>query len=100
MARSLLTIGQIHRERPPVFSVTSESTPTVSFQAAPPKPARSDLASTDSFAALVDSNTAADTGNNDRAATAAPPQRRSDDTPAAADNSQSPATTAADPSAS
>ena len=66
MARSLLMIGQIHRERPPVFSVTSEPTPNVPFQAALPKPARPDLgpSSTDSFGALVDSNTAADPGND------------------------------------
>ena len=73
-----------------MYSVSSEAPTNLSFQAAPQRSARSDQSSgADSFEALVDSNTATDTGN----ASAAPPaqaqsvpQRRTDDLPATADN--------------
>ena len=40
VARSLLITGRIHRERPPVYSVTSEAATNVSFQSAPPRAAQ------------------------------------------------------------
>ena len=75
-------------------SFTSEAVTSASFQGAPPpRPARSDqLPGNDSFGALVDSSTAADT-SNDRANSTAQEQsasrRRSDDASAAADRRQS-----------
>ena len=75
-------------------SFTSEAVTSASFQGAPPpRPARSDQSpGNDSFGALVDSSTAADT-SNDRANSAAQEQsasrRRSDDASAAADRRQS-----------
>jgi flagellar hook-length control protein FliK len=77
-----------------VSSFTSEAVTSASFQGAPPpRPARSDqLPGNDSFGALVDSSTAADT-SNDRANSTAQEQsasrRRSDDASAAADRRQS-----------
>ena len=90
MARSLLTIVCIHHERPPVFSVTSDTAANLSFQAAPSRPARPDPSQgNDGFGALIDSNTAVNAGNN-RATSAAQdqpaPQRRSDDAPATSDS--------------
>ena len=75
-------------------SFTSEAVTSASFQGAPPpRPARSDPSpGNDSFGALVDSSTAADT-SNDRANSTAQDQsasrRRSDDASAAADRRQS-----------
>ena len=75
-------------------SLTSEALTSASFQGAPPpRPARSDPSpGNDSFGALVDSSTAADT-SNDRANSTAQEQsasrRRSDDASAAADRRQS-----------
>ena len=67
----MLISAQLHPERPPVYSVTSEPAANLSFQGAPSKAARPDpSAGNDNFGALVDSNRAADTGN-DRAASAA-----------------------------
>src|ERR1700704_5201877 len=85
MARSLLIERWIHLERRPVFSVTSDTASSVSFQDTRPKPARDDQRSTsDSFASLVDS-IAADASNTrpppaqpDPPAPAAP-QRPADD---------------------
>jgi flagellar hook-length control protein FliK len=77
-----------------VSSFTSEAVTSASFQGAPPpRPARSDQSpGNDSFGALVDSSTAADT-SNDRANSAAQEQsasrRRSDEASAAADRRQS-----------
>ena len=76
-----------------MFSVTSEAAASVSFQTAPPKPARPDPSQrNDNFGALVDSNAPPDTGN-DRAASAAQQQsaspRRADDAAANADNARS-----------
>ena len=78
------------RKAGPVFSVTSDLAASLSVQTAPHKPARPDPPqSNDSFAALVDSNTATDAGSDsaplpptDRGA----PPRQSDDAPAASDN--------------
>jgi flagellar hook-length control protein FliK len=76
-----------------VSSFTSEAVTSASFQGAPPpRPARSDQSpGNDSFGALVDNSTAADT-SNDRANSAAQEQsasrRRSDDASAAADRRQ------------
>ena len=86
----MLTFRQIHRERPPVFSVTPDTPANVPFQSTPPRSARFDQSSGNgSFAALVDSNTATDNGH-DRAAAPAQDQsaspRRSGGTPAATDN--------------
>jgi flagellar hook-length control protein FliK len=85
-----------------VHSVTSEAVTSVSFQTAPPKPARSDQSSgNDHFGTLVDSST--DTGNDRAASTAQQPsasQRRSDDASAtAADHVRSRDATAADQTA-
>jgi flagellar hook-length control protein FliK len=77
-----------------VSSFTSEAVTSASFQGAPPpRPARSDQSpGNDSFGALVDSNSAADT-SNDRANFTAQEQsasrRRSDDASAAANRRQS-----------
>ena len=73
-----------------MFSVTPDAPASVPFQSTPSRSARFDQPSgNDSFAALVDSNTATDNGN-DRAPAPAQDQsatpRRSDDTPAATDN--------------
>ena len=76
MARSLLISGQIHRERPPVSSVTSEAAANVSFQGPPQRPARSapyPSQGNDRFASLLDSNAAAD-ANNDSASAGAQAQ--------------------------
>ena len=88
-----------------MHSVTSEAATSLSFQGAPPqRPARSDQSSgNDSFGALIDSSTPADT-SNDRATSPAQPQsatqRRSDDASAtAADNARSRDATAADQAA-
>src|SRR3954466_9259866 len=65
----------------PVVSVTSEVSANASFQSAAARSARPDSespAGNDSFAALVDSNTAA--SRNDRAQDSAPAPRRNDDT--------------------
>src|SRR4051794_28249857 len=88
MARSLLTIGWIHDERPPVFSVTPDAAANLSFQVAPPRPTRPDPSQgDDSFWALVDSSTPVDSGNDrPTAAEPAASQRRADDTAATADN--------------
>jgi flagellar hook-length control protein FliK len=70
-----------------VVSVTSEVSANASFQSAAARSARPDSdppAGNDSFAALVDSNTAA--SHNDRAQDAAPSPRRSDDAQPASDN--------------
>jgi chemotaxis protein MotD len=71
-----------------VVSVTSEVSANASFQNAAAKSARPDSepsAGNDSFAALVDSNTAASRSDN-RAQDQAPAPRRSDDTQAASSN--------------
>ena len=88
-----------------MHSVTSEAATSLSFQGAPPqRPARSDQSSgNDSFGALIDSSTPADT-SNDRATSPAQPQsatqHRSDDASAtAADNARSRDATAADQAA-
>src|SRR5258708_657729 len=86
----------------PVHSVTSEAVTSVSFQTAPPKPARSDqLSGNDHFGTLIDSST--DTGNCRAASTAQQPsasQRRSDDASAtAADRARSRDATTADQAA-
>src|SRR5216683_150335 len=91
----------------PVHSVTLEAVASVSFQTAPPqRPARSDQSSgNDSFGALVDSSTSADTSNsNDRGTSTAQQQsasqRRSDDASATVtDNARSRDTTVADQAA-
>src|SRR5713226_2846451 len=85
----------------PVHSVTSEAVTSVSFQAAPPKPARSDQSSgNDHFGALIHSSTPADTSNDRAASTAqqqSASQRHSDDaSPTAADNARSRDATGAD----
>lgn len=72
-----------------MVSVTSEVSANASFQSAAARSVRPDSdprAGNDSFAALVDSNTAA--SHNDRAQDYAPPAapRRNDDTQAASDN--------------
>ena len=72
-----------------MFSVTSEAASSASFQGTPQRPARSDQApANDIFAALVDSNSAAN-NSNDPANAAAPQQpgpQRSNDAPSAANN--------------
>ena len=84
-----------------MHSVTSEAQLSVSFQTAPPKPARPDLSQgNDSFGSLVDSSTPVDTGN-DRAASAAQQQaasnrRADDDASANADSTRLRNTAAAD----
>jgi flagellar hook-length control protein FliK len=98
MARSLLTMEQVHHERPPVFSVTSDAVANVSFQGATSRPARPDRPQgNDSFEALVGNSTPAETDNN-RAASTEPSasQRRSDDASATADNRASRDATASD----
>src|ERR1700688_155689 len=91
----------IARGRSPVFSVTSELAASVSFQAAPRKPARNDPSQpNDSFGALVDSNTAAgDTASTSATAQQPQPQpaapRRADDAAPGADNTPSRDTTSA-----
>ncbi|KRR18333.1 flagellar hook-length control protein FliK [Bradyrhizobium retamae] len=70
-----------------MVSVTSEVSANASFQSAAARSARPDSdppARNDSFASLVDSNTAA--SHNDRAQDAAPSPRRSDDAQSASDN--------------
>ncbi|MEH2587584.1 flagellar hook-length control protein FliK [Bradyrhizobium sp. AZCC 1721] len=70
-----------------MVSVTSEVSANASFQSAAARSARPDSdppGGNDSFAALVDSNTAA--SHNDRAQDAAPSPRRSDDAQSASDN--------------
>jgi flagellar hook-length control protein FliK len=99
----LLISGEVHSERPSVSSVSSEAVASLSFQTAPPKPARASQPS-DHFAALVDSSTCADVAAIDRASSSAPQQppsrRRSDDaSAAAADNARSRETAAADQAA-
>src|SRR5882757_5645489 len=79
--------GGITCERPPVFSVTSETAANLSVPNAPARSARADQTpAPDSFSALIDGN-AADTAGNDRPA--APdrpsPQPRPDES-AAPDN--------------
>jgi flagellar hook-length control protein FliK len=72
----------------PVVSVTSEISANASFQNAAARSARPDSdprPGTDSFATLVDSNTAASRSDN-RAHDSAPSPRRSDDAPTASDN--------------
>ena len=60
MARSLLTEHRTHLERPPVFSVTSDTAANASYPVSRTKSARDDQPSdSDSFGSLVDSNTAA-----------------------------------------
>ena len=71
-----------------MVSVTSEVSANASFQNAAARSARPDSepsAGNDSFAALVDSNTAA-SNNDNRAQDNAPAPRRSDDAQAASDN--------------
>jgi flagellar hook-length control protein FliK len=80
----------------PVVSVPSEVLANASFQGARARSARADSdqsAGNDSFAALVDSNTAASNNDNrvqdrvqDRTQDSAPAPRRSDDSQAASDN--------------
>ena len=88
VARSLLMTGPVQRERRPVVSVTSEIASTLSFQSAQ-RAQKSDAPAGDSFASLVDSNTAA-ADNNSRSAEPPPSPannppapRRPDDTAAA-----------------
>src|SRR5882757_2314686 len=60
--------GGITCERPPVFSVTSETAANLSVANAPARSARADQSpAPDSFSALIDGN-AADTAANDRPA--------------------------------
>ena len=76
----------------PVVSVTSEVLANASFQNAKAKSARADSsqsAGNDSFATLVDSNTAAGNNDNrapDRSRDSASAPRRPDDSQAASDN--------------
>src|ERR1022692_3538818 len=103
MAQSLLMIGQIHRERPPVYSVTPEAPTNLSFQAPPQRSVRSDQSSgNDSFGALVDSSTGTDAGNGRPTSTAlqqSASQHRSDDAAPTADNTRSRDTAPADQAA-
>jgi flagellar hook-length control protein FliK len=95
-----------------LFSVASEAASNVSFQSTPQWSARSNQSqATDSFGALVDSNTAADTGNGaaaaqnqtiaqpspDNASAASP--RQSDNAAATADSTQSSNSAATDQAA-
>src|SRR6185437_11013273 len=90
----------------PVVSVTSEVLANASFQNAQAKSARADSgqsAGNDSFATLVDSNTAASNNDNraqDRARDSAPAPRRSDDSQAASDNRARDKSAASDKAAS
>lgn len=84
-----------------MYSVTSDAASSVLFQTAP-KPARSDQSpAKDSFGALIDSNTVAD--SSDRASSAAqqqsPSPRRSDDRAATADSTRSRDAASTDPAA-
>ncbi len=83
-----------------MYSSTSEAATSLSFQGPPPpRPARSDQPpGNDRFAALVNSNTTADTGSG-RAPEPSASQRRSDDTSAAADSRRSRDTSTADQTA-
>ena len=81
-----------------MVSVTSEVSANASFQSAAARSARPDSepsAGNDSFAALVDSNTAA-SNNDNRAQDNAPAPRRSDDAQAASDNRSRDNTAASD----
>src|SRR4051794_28799247 len=72
----------------PVVSVSSEVSANLSFQGAPARSARPDAApstANDSFAALVDSNTAAGNSDNRPQDSSAPTPRRTDDPPPASD---------------
>ncbi len=76
-----------------MFSVTSETAASLSFQAPPPRSAKPDPSQgNDRFQALIDSTAAADTAD-DRANAAAQQQpvsqRRADDAPATADTKRS-----------
>lgn len=86
-----------------MFSVTSEAATSVSFQAAPAKPARYDQSQrNDSFGALVDSSAPANTGNDRTTSTSQQQpasQRRADDAAASADNAASRSTSSADQAA-
>jgi len=90
-----------------VVSVTSEVLANASFQGAQARSARLDSdqsTGNDSFAALVDSNTAASSNDNraqdNRAQDTAPAPRRSDDPQAASDNRSRDNTAASDKAAS
>jgi hypothetical protein len=76
-----------------VFSVTPEAAASLTFQAPPPRSAKSDPSQgNDGFQALIDSSAPSDSGN-DRAGATAQQQpaspRRADDTPAAAGSKRS-----------
>jgi flagellar hook-length control protein FliK len=71
----LLTREWNHRERPPVFSVTSETAANLSLQNAPSRSTRTDPSAPDSFSALIDSNVAAEPASNDRPVAATAPDR-------------------------
>src|SRR5882672_2743419 len=90
----------------PVVSVTSEVLANASFQGAQARSARADSgqsAGNDSFAALVDSNSAASNNDNrvqDRTQDSASAPRRADDSQAASDNRARDNAAAADKAAS
>src|SRR5262245_6633226 len=67
LARSLLSNSEFPCKRPPVVSVTSDISASTSFQTPPPRTKAEQPPANDSFASLVDSNTAAAANNNDRA---------------------------------
>jgi flagellar hook-length control protein FliK len=91
LARSLLIGGQGFIARVPVVSVTSEVSASLSFQAASARSSRPDSspsAGNDSFAALVDINTAGASSDNrpqDTSSAQGAPPRRADDPPPTAD---------------
>jgi flagellar hook-length control protein FliK len=85
-------LDRVHRERPPVFSVTSDVAASASYSSAPPKfvPPEPSLAN-DNFASLLDSNTPADnTGSAPPAPEPPAPQRSSNDASQASANQPSP----------
>jgi flagellar hook-length control protein FliK len=72
-----------------VYGVTSDAAANLSFQTAPPKPARADQpAGNDRFGALVDSSLPVDIGHGPAAQPQSAPQRRADDAAATADNTR------------
>src|SRR3954451_14381174 len=86
----------------PVVSVSSEVSASLSFQGASARSARSDAAPStgnDSFAALVDSNTAAGNSDHRPQDTGAPAPRRADDPPSPSSDTRSRDNAAADKTA-
>src|SRR5258707_15333634 len=81
-------VGRVPARGSPVVSVTSEALANASFQGAQARSARPDSgqsAGNDSFAALVDSNSAA-SNNDNRVQDNAPAPRRVDDSQPPSDN--------------